>query len=48
MNHTIKVTEVAAHVWEWTVSTETELLGSGYCRTKRDAVNDATIFARNK
>jgi hypothetical protein len=39
--------EKEGRVWLWSVySAEGELLGAGYCRTKRAALNDAAIFAR--
>ena len=46
-----KITKQSSRVWEWAVTSATgEHLAGGYCRTKRDAESDASIWreAREK
>ena len=35
--------EREGHAWAWLVKLGNKVIAGGYCRTKRDALNDATI-----
>jgi hypothetical protein len=37
------ILEKEGRVWRWTVKRGRAVVAGGYCRTKKDALNDATI-----
>jgi hypothetical protein len=37
------ILEKEGRVWRWTVKRGRTVVAGGYCRTKKDALNDATI-----
>lgn len=40
-----KITIEGRKVWQWTNKEGQRIISRGYCRTKRDAVNDALIVS---
>ena len=40
-----KITIEGRKVWQWTNKEGRKIISRGYCRTKRDAVNDALIVS---
>jgi len=40
-----KITIEGRKVWQWTNKEGRRIISRGYCRTKRDAVNDALIVS---
>ena len=42
---TKKITIEGRKVWQWTNKEGRRIISRGYCRTKRDAVNDALIVS---
>lgn len=40
-----KITIESRNVWQWTNREGRRIISRGYCRTKRDAVNDARIVS---
>ena len=40
-----KITLEGRNVWQWTNKEGCRIISRGYCRTKRDAVNDALIVS---
>lgn len=41
----IEIIKERPSLWQWWVKRGRSIVGGGYCRTKRDAINDAGIFA---
>jgi len=43
----IIIVQITSHTWEWSIRAGDEVLAGGYCRTKRDAMNDAgKVFSK--
>lgn len=46
MKNTIRIAVTrTGRAWQWSVYRGRSLVGGGYCRTKRDAMSDASILA---
>ncbi len=37
------IRKINSRVWEWLITAKGKTIAGGYCRTKRDALNDSTI-----